>query len=146
MRYLRYCSAIAFIGTAACNQQQPQGTEGFTVFATAKVVGTVTNAAGDRLDSVRVFVEIPESVRINYGSAYAISDRNGNYSFQVERMAPSSVTGGPDTLRVKFYTNSIKRGATPTEQSPVISSQVLEFGEGSDGPTKRIDLSLQSNP
>lgn len=116
---------LGAVTLTGCGEQDFR-TAPFTPTHVARVTGVVVSNDGSPLDSVRVFIQIPNGNGFGYASASALTSRMGTFEATVNRMtAPASVPT-PDTVRVEVAGQVIKAryyrsdGTSPTSRESVV--------------------------
>lgn len=132
--------AIGF-GALACSSNV-QNTEPFTTTAISRVAGIVTDANGTALDSVRVFVVLPNSA--GYAGGQAVTNSAGRYSLDVLRMYQIGTPLTPDTIRVEVSAQQLKGPNANVAAGTIKSNQVLTFSRNVESPpTQQLDIKFQ---
>ena len=121
MKRRRWTIPLICGAVAACSPQIHQATAELGVGGIAKVMGRITSSAGQPLDSVavRIYLEAPGAF---YSSPQAFTDRNGEYSVEVERLG-AGFTGDSLILGAVAIVR-IARLDTPNALGPIYRDSV----------------------
>jgi len=129
-------------GAFSCSSNSVQNTAPFTTIAISRVSGIVTDANGTGLDSVRVFIVLPNSA--GYAGGQAVTNSAGRYTADVLRMYQVGNPTIPDTVRVEVSAQLLKGPNANSAAGTVRSNKVLTFSSNIESPpTQQLDIKFQ---
>ena len=138
---------LGVVGAAAACSDNPSNTEPFGVAAISRLTGTVTNSDGRPLDSVRIFVSVPNSIYAGYATAQTLTNSAGKYVVDVQRMRQLGDPPTPDTVRVEIEAYSVKRRSADGPIPTISVSHVLTFSSNlQTPPVTQLDFGVAARP
>lgn len=118
----RFAALFAFLAAAcSAHTKRPMTTSEFAVGGVARVAGRITSSTGAPLDSVsvRIYLGPPDAL---YGTPEVFTNRNGEYSVDVTRLAVALV--GDSLVHRAVAIVRLARLDTPHAAGPIFRDSV----------------------
>jgi hypothetical protein len=126
-------------GLAGCRSDT---TGPFGITHTSRVVGTVSTPAGAPIDSVRVFIRIPDRAGFAYAVTPAMTNRDGKFSYVVQRMRAPTFIAEPDTVTVEVQGEVLKKAYYQPDGTSTKGSSVVRL---TFSPAGSAVITVQAN-
>lgn len=132
---------VVSAGVGCGSAQAP--TSAFYPTHVSVVSGQVVTQDGTPLDSVSIFVNVPRGVGFDYAITTTLTDRDGNFTYRVQRMSAPPQVSSPDTVRVnvRAYVQKARYLGTDGTAPELQDSVLLTFVPfGQSPPPSRVNF------